>query len=73
MGDARDRARPAARAAEVAGVSLTRRQLVVRSGALALWATAGGAVVAERLGVFDDPPPFDRSDFPTPGRRARRS
>ena len=49
-------------------MSLTRRQLLVRSGAVALWATAGGAIVAERLGAFDDPPPFDRADYPKPAR-----
>ena len=51
-------------------MSLTRRQLLVRSGAVALWAGAGGAIVAERLGAFDAPPPFERSDFPKPSRSA---
>ena len=51
-------------------MSLTRRQLVVRSGAAAVWATAGGALVADRLGAFDEAPPFDRAPFPSPGRSA---
>ena len=49
-------------------MSLTRRQLLIRSGAVAAWATAGGVVLAERLGAFDEPPPFDRAAFPEPGR-----
>jgi len=49
---------------------LTRRQLVVRGGAAALWATAGAAFVADRLGAFDPAPRFDRSTFPVPGRAA---
>jgi uncharacterized protein (DUF362 family) len=51
-------------------MSMTRRDLLVRSGAVAAWAAVGGAVAAERLGVFDAPPPFDRSAFPKPGRSA---
>jgi uncharacterized protein (DUF362 family) len=51
-------------------MSMTRRQLVVRGGAAALWATAGAAFVAERMGAFDPAPRFDRSDFPEPGRSA---
>jgi uncharacterized protein (DUF362 family) len=51
-------------------VSLTRRQLVVRGGAAALWATAGAAFLAERMGAFDPAPRFDRTDFPEPGRSA---
>jgi uncharacterized protein (DUF362 family) len=49
---------------------MTRRDLLVRSGAVAAWATVGGVVAADRLGVFDGPPPFDRSVFPEPGRSA---
>ena len=48
-------------------MSLTRRQLLVRTGAAGLWVAAGGAIAAERLGVFDGPPPFSRSEFPEPG------
>jgi uncharacterized protein (DUF362 family) len=51
-------------------VSVTRRQFLVRSGAVALWVGAGGALVADRLGAFDGPPPFSRSDFPEPSRSA---
>ena len=47
-------------------MSMTRRQLVVRGGAAALWATAGAAFVADRMGAFDPAPRFDRSDFPEP-------
>ena len=49
---------------------MTRRQLVVRGGAAALWASAGAAFVADRMGAFDAPPRFDRADFPKPGRSA---
>jgi len=51
-------------------VSLTRKQLLVRTGVAAAWLGAGGAIAAERLGVFDPPPPFDRGEFPEPGRSA---
>ncbi len=51
-------------------MSITRRQLVVRGGAAALWATAGAAFIADRMGAFDPAPRFDRSDFPEPGRSA---
>jgi uncharacterized protein (DUF362 family) len=51
-------------------MSMTRRQLVVRGGAAALWATAGAAFIAERMGAFDPAPRFDRSDFPEPARSA---
>jgi uncharacterized protein (DUF362 family) len=51
-------------------MSMTRRQLVVRGGAAALWATAGAAFIADRMGAFDPAPRFDRSDFPEPGRSA---
>ena len=51
-------------------MSMTRKQLVVRGGAVALWATAGAAFVAERMGAFDTPPKFDRADFAKPGRSA---
>ena len=49
---------------------LTRRQFVVGSGAVALWAGAGGLAVANRLGAFEPAPPFDRSVFPKPGASA---
>jgi uncharacterized protein (DUF362 family) len=49
-------------------MSLTRRQLLIRSGAAAAWLTAGGVLLADRRGAFDGPPPFDRSVYPTPGR-----
>ena len=42
----------------------------MRGGAAALWATAGAAFVAERMGAFDTPPKFDRADFAKPGRSA---
>jgi uncharacterized protein (DUF362 family) len=45
---------------------MTRRDLLVRSGAAAAWLGAGGALVAHRMGAFDGPPPFDRADFPEP-------
>ena len=51
-------------------MSLTRRELLVRVGAVAAWVGAGGAFVAERLGAFDEPPPFDRKAFPGARRRA---
>ena len=51
-------------------MSMTRRDLLVRSGILAAWAAVGGVAFAERRGVFDGPPPFDRSLFPEPGRSA---
>ena len=51
-------------------MTLTRRQFLVRSGAAALWVGAGGALVADRLGAFDGPPPFERSEFPAPSRSA---
>jgi uncharacterized protein (DUF362 family) len=51
-------------------MSMSRRDLLVRSGAVAAWAAGGGLVVAERKGVFDGPPPFDRAAFPEPGRAA---
>ena len=51
-------------------MSMTRRQLLVRGGATALWASAGAAFVADRMGVFDPAPRFDRSDFPEPGPSA---
>jgi uncharacterized protein (DUF362 family) len=49
---------------------MTRKQLVVRGGAAALWATAGAAFVAKRMGAFDAPPKFDRAEFGEPGRSA---
>jgi uncharacterized protein (DUF362 family) len=51
-------------------MSMTRRDLIVRSGIVAAWAAVGGVVVADRRGVFDGPPPFDRSLYPEPGRSA---
>jgi len=48
-------------------VSTTRRQFLIRSGAAAAWLGAGGVLLANRAGVFDDPPPFARGDFPSPG------
>ena len=49
-------------------MSMTRRQLLVRGGAAALWAGAGAAFIADRIGAFDPAAKFDRSDFPEPGR-----
>ncbi len=49
---------------------LTRRQLLVRGGGAALWATAGAALLADRMGAFDPAPRFDRATFPEPGRSA---
>ena len=49
-------------------MSLTRRKLLVRSGAVAVWAAAGGALVAQRRGAFDPEPRFDERVFPQPGR-----
>ena len=51
-------------------MTLTRRDLLVRTGAVAAWATVGGALFAKHKGVFDGPPPFDRAAFPEPGRSA---
>ena len=45
-------------------MTLTRRELLIRTGAVAAWATVGGAVYAKHRGVFDGPPQFDRSAFP---------
>jgi uncharacterized protein (DUF362 family) len=49
-------------------MSLTRRQLILRGGAAAVWLGAGGVVLADRL--LEGPPPFDRDDFAEPGRSA---
>ena len=49
-------------------MSMTRRQLLVRSGAAAVWVAAGGGALAKQQGVFDGPLPFDRSIYPEPGR-----
>ena len=49
-------------------MSMTRKKLVVRTGAAALWVGAGAAFVADRMGAFDEPPRFDRGEFPKPGR-----
>ena len=54
----------------MASVTVTRRQLVVRSGAVAVWAGVGGVALAKRLGAFDEPPPFNRRVFPEPERSA---
>ena len=51
-------------------MSMTRRQVIVRAGLAAAWLGAGGAIAADRLGVFDPAPPFDRSEFPEPGQSA---
>jgi uncharacterized protein (DUF362 family) len=51
-------------------MSLTRRDLLIRSGAAAAWVAGGGVVVADRMGAFDGPPPFDRSVYPEPGDAA---
>ena len=68
LGGARDRPGRPARAPEVARMSMTRKKLVVRTGAAALWVGAGAAFVADRMGAFDEPPRFDRAEFPKPGR-----
>jgi uncharacterized protein (DUF362 family) len=49
---------------------MTRRDLLIRSGAVAAWAGAGGLVVAYRLGAFEGQPPFDQAAFPEPSRSA---
>ena len=49
-------------------MSMTRKKLVVRTGAAALWVGAGAAFVADRMGAFDEAPRFDRGEFPKPGR-----
>jgi uncharacterized protein (DUF362 family) len=49
-------------------MSMTRRQLVLRSGAAAAYVTAGGLFLADRL--LREPPPFDRAGFPEPQRSA---
>ena len=51
-------------------MKMTRRQLLATSGAVAAWAAVGGGGLAYRLGAFDEPPPFDRSVYPEPGRSA---
>ena len=51
-------------------MSMTRRTLLIRSGAVAAWAGVGGLAIADRRGLFDAPPPFDRADFPEPGDSA---
>jgi uncharacterized protein (DUF362 family) len=47
-------------------MSLTRRQLLIRAGAAAAWVGAGGVVLADRMGAFDEPPPFDTGLYPKP-------
>ena len=69
MGCARDRPGRSARSAEVAPVTMTRRDLLVRSGALAAWAGAGGLVVAYASGRSKGRPLRGRA-FPEPGRSA---
>ncbi len=51
-------------------MTLTRRDLLIRTGAVAAWATVGGALYAKHKGAFDGPPPFDRAAFPEPQRSA---
>jgi uncharacterized protein (DUF362 family) len=51
-------------------MSLTRKQLLIRTGAAAAWIGAGGVVLADRMGAFDAPPPFDRGSFPPPSSSA---
>jgi uncharacterized protein (DUF362 family) len=51
-------------------MTMTRRKLLVRSGAAAAWLAAGGVLLSDRLGAFDAPPPFDRSVYPEPDRSA---
>jgi uncharacterized protein (DUF362 family) len=51
-------------------MSMTRRDLLVRSGAIAAWAGGAGLLVAHRRGAFEGRPPFDRADFSEPGRSA---
>ncbi|MCZ7587260.1 MAG: DUF362 domain-containing protein [Gaiella sp.] len=51
-------------------MSLTRRDLLLRSGVAAAWVAGGGLLAARQLGAFDDPPHFDRADYPRPGRSA---
>ena len=51
-------------------MSLTRRDLVVKGGAVAAWATFGGVLYAKHKGAFDGPPPFDRAAFPEPDSAA---
>ena len=51
-------------------MSLTRKQLLIRTGAAAAWVGAGGVVLADRMGAFDAPPPFDRGSFPPPSSSA---
>ena len=48
-------------------MSMTRRTLLVRSGAVLAWGAAGGGLVARQLGAFDPAPRFDQSAFPKPG------
>ena len=72
VGRSRDGARRAPRAVEVAGVSLTRRQLLVRAGVGAAWLGAGGAIAAERLGVVRPAAPVRSLGVPRAGTRGRR-
>ena len=70
VGGARDRARTrAARAAEVARMSMTRKQLVVRTGAAALW-VGRRCAPSSRIGWARSTSRrrFDRGEFPKPGR-----
>ena len=49
-------------------MTITRRQLVIRSSAAAAWVVGGGALVAHRL--QREPARFDRAVHPEPGRAA---
>ena len=51
-------------------MTLTRRDVVVKAGAVAAWATFGGVLYAKHRGAFDGPPPFDRAAFPEPDSAA---
>jgi uncharacterized protein (DUF362 family) len=51
-------------------MTMTRRQLLLRSGAVAAWAAVGGVAAADRLGAFDEPLPFDRAVYPEPSSSA---
>jgi uncharacterized protein (DUF362 family) len=48
-------------------MTMTRRQFLLRTGVVVAGAAAGGAVIADRTGIFDAPPPFDRATYPAPG------
>ena len=48
----------------------TRREVVVKAGAVAAWATFGGVLYAKHKGAFEGGPPFDRAAFPEPQNSA---